>query len=248
MTSVPLGGSSGRRKDLSLVNGGHYTTGESTLNSPEGANSRRTSLSYREKRLAWRAKVFVAPCLPSIRGLSGHPVSSQTRCSPSSWTLPYLAQALAVCLLHRLHLLKQRRGLQLPAVTPTHFVLFCNRRRARWRRTPTRLRQGEQRLRISPSMMVELLHASGSLGPFKMLSFFSLRPAALGGNRSQGEEEGDGPCFRPPSHGQKTSSGRKMDPDTLWVPLALWTRTQNRPQGRRGRVSSFRPAGAAPAH
>ncbi len=37
VTSVPLSDSSGRRKDLSLVNGGHSTTWESTLNSPMGS-------------------------------------------------------------------------------------------------------------------------------------------------------------------------------------------------------------------
>ncbi len=37
VTSVPLSGSSGRRKGPGVFNDGHYTTGESTLNNPEGA-------------------------------------------------------------------------------------------------------------------------------------------------------------------------------------------------------------------
>ena len=41
---------------------------------------------------------------------------------------------------HRLHLLKQRRGLQLPAVTATDSLLFCIRRSARRWRTPTQVR------------------------------------------------------------------------------------------------------------
>ena len=51
MASVPLSSSSGHRKRPSLVNGGHSTTDESILNSPEAAVLEALSL-----RMVWKRR------------------------------------------------------------------------------------------------------------------------------------------------------------------------------------------------